>query len=312
MRDGGLRCRPGSFSSSCPVVRARSKQPHRGPRPGSAGRSSTRRRAGRSPAASRSGARTGPGTSPSPRRPRARPSRTARRRSATRRSSRCTPRSRPTRSSSGCPPGRYTLTVERGKEYHPERREVTVGDEPVDADRPAPPLDRHGRAGLVLGRHAHPPDARRAAQRDARRGPERRLPADSTGSARRSSRRSRAREASFRDPGPDPIRVDATHLIVPRNTEYEIFTVGKAAAHPRGVLRAEPQDAARPGRAAGRPGGRAGPTRGGPDRAGQAQLALVDGAGAGHAGRPVRAVEQPRLADRVRLPRLRRAAGRRT
>jgi len=30
------------------------------------------------------------------------------------------------------PPGRYTLTVERGKEYHPERREVTVGDEPVE------------------------------------------------------------------------------------------------------------------------------------------------------------------------------------
>ena len=30
------------------------------------------------------------------------------------------------------PPGRYTLTAERGKEYHPERREVTVGDEPVE------------------------------------------------------------------------------------------------------------------------------------------------------------------------------------
>ena len=28
--------------------------------------------------------------------------------------------------------GRYTLTAERGKEYHPERREVTVGDEPVE------------------------------------------------------------------------------------------------------------------------------------------------------------------------------------
>ena len=88
------------------------------------------------------------------------------------------------------------------------------------------------------------------------------------------------REASFRDPGPDPIRVDATHLIVPRNTEYEIFTVGKAGAHPRRVLRAGPQDAARPGRAAGRPGRPTGPTRGGADRAGQAQLALVDGAGA--------------------------------
>jgi hypothetical protein len=37
------------------------------------------------------------------------------------------------------------------------------------------------------------------------------------------------RGASFNDPGPKPIRVDASHLIVTRNTEYEIFTVGKAA-----------------------------------------------------------------------------------
>ncbi|MGE3822134.1 MAG: CehA/McbA family metallohydrolase, partial [Isosphaeraceae bacterium] len=33
------------------------------------------------------------------------------------------------------------------------------------------------------------------------------------------------REATFRDPGPATIRVDDRHLIVPRNTEYEIFTV---------------------------------------------------------------------------------------
>src|SRR5262245_14108476 len=30
------------------------------------------------------------------------------------------------------PPGRYILTAERGKEYHPERTEVTVGDAPID------------------------------------------------------------------------------------------------------------------------------------------------------------------------------------
>src|SRR5262245_7899368 len=29
------------------------------------------------------------------------------------------------------PPGKYTITVERGHEYHPEVREVTVGKEPV-------------------------------------------------------------------------------------------------------------------------------------------------------------------------------------
>src|SRR5439155_17952258 len=29
------------------------------------------------------------------------------------------------------PPGRYTITVERGKEYHPEVRQVTIGGEAV-------------------------------------------------------------------------------------------------------------------------------------------------------------------------------------
>jgi hypothetical protein len=33
------------------------------------------------------------------------------------------------------------------------------------------------------------------------------------------------REASYRDVGTVPIAVDATHLIVPRNTEYELFSV---------------------------------------------------------------------------------------
>ena len=33
------------------------------------------------------------------------------------------------------------------------------------------------------------------------------------------------RSPSVRDPGPDPIKIDATHWIYPRNTEYELFTV---------------------------------------------------------------------------------------
>jgi hypothetical protein len=54
------------------------------------------------------------------------------------------------------PAGHYVVTAERGKEYHPERRdvEVTAG---------APPLDQHGAAGLVLRRHPHAPITRRAA-----------------------------------------------------------------------------------------------------------------------------------------------------
>ena len=174
-------------------------------------------------------------------------------RSATRRSSRCTRRSRPIRSRSGSPPGRYTVTVERGKEYHPERREVTVGDEPVELTvRLRRWIDMAERGWYSGDTHTHRtlaelPNVMLAEDlnvafplldwvREAFVPPIAR------------------REASFRDPGPDPIRVDATHLIVPRNTEYEIFTVGKARHTLGRVLRAEPQDAARPGRAAGRPG----------------------------------------------------------
>ena len=156
-------------------------QPHRGPRPGSAGRSSTPRRAGRSPAASRSGARTGRGTSPSP--DRREGSAVPYRKTAI--GNPAVVEMHTTLSAHPfvvrLPPGRYTLTVERGKEYLPERREVTVGDEPVDLTvRLRRWIDMAG-AGLVLGRHARPPHARRAAQRDARRGPERRLPADRLG-----------------------------------------------------------------------------------------------------------------------------------
>ena len=80
---------------------------------------------------------------------------------------------------------------------------------------------------MVLGRHPYPPDTRRAAQRDARGGPECRIPARGLG-PRGVRGTDRPREGSFHDPGTEPIKVDATHLIVPRNTEYEIFTVAKA------------------------------------------------------------------------------------
>ena len=177
------------------------------------------------------------------------------------------------------------------------------------ADDPAPPLDRHGRPRLVLGRHARPPHAGRAARRHARRGPQRRLPADRLG-ARGVRPAGRAPPGRLPRPRPraDPRRRDARH----RPPEHRVRDLHRRqeAAHPRRLLRAQPPDRARPGRAAGRPRRPAGPRRGGADRAGQAQLALVDGAGPDHARGPVRAGEQPRLADRVRLPRLRRAAGR--
>jgi len=47
---------------------------------------------------------------------------------------------------SSCP-GRYTFTVERGKEYFPEEREVIVGEQPVE-------LKFHCAAGLTWRRAA--------------------------------------------------------------------------------------------------------------------------------------------------------------
>ena len=123
-------------------------------------------------------------------------------------------------------PGRYTLTVERGKEYHPETREVEVGDGPARLTiRLRRWIDMAGRGWYSGDTHVHRPlDELPVAMlaedlnvafpltdwvREAYVPPVER------------------RQDGFRDPGPDPIRVDATHLIVPRNTEYEIFTVDK-------------------------------------------------------------------------------------
>ena len=109
-------------------------------------------------------------------------------------------------------------------------------------DRPAPPLDRRRRAGLVFGRHAHPPHARRAAQRDARRGPERRVAADRLGprGVRHAGREARGVVPRPRG-GPGPGRRDPPD----RPAEHRVRDLhgGQGAAHPRGVLRAEPQDA---------------------------------------------------------------------
>jgi len=127
----------------------------------------------------------------------------------------------------GLPRGRYVITAERGKEYHPERREVTVGAEPVRlAIRLRRWINMTERGWYSGDTHTHRtiaelPNVMLAEDlnvafplvdwvREAFVAPVER------------------RAASFQDPGPEPIKVDATHLIVPRNTEYEIFTVARA------------------------------------------------------------------------------------
>jgi hypothetical protein len=123
-------------------------------------------------------------------------------------------------------PGRYVVTAERGKEYHQHRREVTVGLDPVQLTIGLRRwIDMAARGWYSGDTHTHRtldelPNVLLAEDldvafplvdwvREAFVPPiARRLP-------------------SFHDPGSEPIAVDATHLIVPRNTEYELFTVSK-------------------------------------------------------------------------------------
>ena len=123
------------------------------------------------------------------------------------------------------PPGRYTLTAERGKEYHPERREVTVGDEPVDLTvRLRRWIDAAARGWYSGDTHTHRTPAELP---NVMLAEDLNVALPLTDWVREAFVTPVAkRAASFRDPGADPVRVDATHLIVPRNTEYEIFTVG--------------------------------------------------------------------------------------
>jgi hypothetical protein len=122
------------------------------------------------------------------------------------------------------PEGRYTLAAERGKEYHRERVAFTVGDKPSTvAIKLRRWADMAARGWYSGDTHTHRtlgelPNVMLAEDlnvafplidwvREAFVAPIDR------------------RDASFREPGAAAIRVDPGHLIVPRNTEYEIFTV---------------------------------------------------------------------------------------
>jgi hypothetical protein len=122
-------------------------------------------------------------------------------------------------------PGKYTFIVERGKEYHPLTQEVTVGDEPASVELKLHRWIDMPKLGWYSGdTHIHRPleeipnaivaeDLNVAFPMsywvtEAYAGP---------GKAPKSAR----------EPG-RLIEVDKTHVIYPRNTEYEIFTVKKA------------------------------------------------------------------------------------
>lgn len=123
------------------------------------------------------------------------------------------------------PPGGYTITVERGKEYLPLSRPVVIEAKPVSLEFPLRRwINMHQRAWYSGDTHVHRtlqelPNAMLAEDlnvafpllywvTEAYRPPE------------GSSRSTRAAlEAG-------PIYIDSTHVIYPLNTEYELFSVG--------------------------------------------------------------------------------------
>jgi hypothetical protein len=125
------------------------------------------------------------------------------------------------------PPGNYTVTVERGKEYHPQTHEVTMAGEPqtlrialrrwIDmAQRGWHSGDTHVHRTLdelpnvMLAEDLNVALPLLSWVREAFVAP--------SGDA----------ENATADDAVEPIVVDPTHVIYPRNTEYEIFTVDGA------------------------------------------------------------------------------------
>jgi hypothetical protein len=124
------------------------------------------------------------------------------------------------------PPGKYTFTVERGKEYLSESRVVTVGKEPVEVRFALKRwIDMAARGWYSGETHAH---------RSAEELPNLVLAEDlnvafplSYWVTEAFASPRTANKGPFRKIDPKPFAVDRTHVIYPLNTEYEIFTVGK-------------------------------------------------------------------------------------
>jgi hypothetical protein len=125
------------------------------------------------------------------------------------------------------PPGRYTFTVERGKEYHPTERVVEVGDAPVQLRLGLHRFADMAKRGWFSGdTHVHRDPAELGTLALAEDLnvvlPMTDWTIESDVPPSRSSRNIKGEFAA------KPIVLDKTHVIYPRNTEYEIFqTAGK-------------------------------------------------------------------------------------
>jgi hypothetical protein len=124
------------------------------------------------------------------------------------------------------PAGKYTFTIERGKEYHPERREVTFGRESLDLTFRLRRWIDMAKLGWYSGdTHVHRgldelPNLQLAEDLNVA------LPLlDWTREAFVSPLE--ARKQPFQDAPPRIVKIDDTHVYYPRNTEYELFTVNK-------------------------------------------------------------------------------------
>ncbi len=119
------------------------------------------------------------------------------------------------------PPGTYTVAAERGKEYLPASRTVTIGDKPVDVRLSLERWIDMARLGWYSGEtHVHRPPEEL---------PTLMLAEDLNVAFPLVHWVTRAFAAPPRPEGAieaRPVAVDATHVFWPRNTEYEIFTVG--------------------------------------------------------------------------------------
>ncbi len=132
------------------------------------------------------------------------------------------------------PPGAYTITIERGKEYRPVTRQVEVGHDAIDLRLPLRRWINLAERGWFSGEthlHRTPAELRNIV-----------LAEDLNVSFPLSFWVTQAfappTVGNRNMPGEFPaerLRVDDTHVIWPRNTEYEIFTVG-SRQHTLGAL----------------------------------------------------------------------------
>src|SRR5262245_56377712 len=132
------------------------------------------------------------------------------------------------------PAGKYTITVERGHEYFPTTSVVTLADKPVHTTLKLRRwIDMAGRGWYSGETHVHRtldelPNVMLAEDLNVA------FPLVYWVTEAFVPPKSSAR-STRQDPPAEWIRVDASHVIYPRNTEYEIFSVGKKQ-HTLGAL----------------------------------------------------------------------------